>query len=325
MTLDIEFLKQFKITVSPGAPLSGYTTFKLGGPCAALVDCQTPGQLETAVQYFLKENIKFILIGGGSNLLVCDQGIGCYVIRYASETPLVERHGNELTVAAGSQIGHVARFAAEAGLQGLNYMTGIPGTVAGAIVGNAGAFGRQISDALKSVCVIDCQGRSKDIPVSAIKFSYRNSSLKESGDIIVTAQFTLDPADRDSLLKEQQDILTLRKEKHPDLAVYPCAGSFFRNVEPTSHAGKRQAAGWFLEQAGAKDMKVGGAAVFPKHANIIVKSNGCSSRDVYELSQRMAHAVKEKFDIDLVREVVLVGQFENAPEESRGAIRQPLQ
>lgn len=321
MTPDIQFLKRSNIAVYPGAVLSTYTTFKLGGPCAGLIHCQTPAHLETAVHHFLERNIKFILIGGGSNLLVCDQGIDCYVIRYASETPLIERHGNELTVAACSPVDHVARFAARAGLQGLNYMTGIPGTVAGAIVGNAGAFGRQISDALKSLRVIDRQWRTKDIPASAVTFSYRNSSLKESGEIILSAEFILDPADESGLLKEQQEILALRREKHPDLAVYPCAGSFFRNVEPTSHAGKRQAAGWFLEQAGAKDMKVGGAAVFPKHANIIVKSNGCLSRDVYELSCRMARAVKEKFNIDLVREVMLVGQFEGASRETQNTIR----
>jgi UDP-N-acetylmuramate dehydrogenase len=316
MTLDIQFLKQFNIAVSPGAFLSGYTTFKLGGPCTALIHCQTPRQIEEAVCYFFKSDLKFILIGGGSNLLVRDQGIDCYVIRYSSETPIIECHDNELTVAACSPIDPVARFAAEAGLEGLNCMTGIPGTVAGAIVGNAGAFGRQISDALKSVRVIDRQGQTNDIPASALTFSYRNSSFKESGDIIVAAKFALHPGDKSILRKDRREILALRREKHPDLAIHPCAGSFFRNVEPTSHAGKRQAAGWFLDQAGAKDMKAGGAAVFAGHANIIVKSDGCSSQDVYALSQRMARAVKEKFDIDLVREVMLVGQFEGAPEET---------
>lgn len=310
MTLDTQFFKQLNITVYPGTSLSGYTTFRLGGPCTALIHCRTPGHLEEAVLYFLKNNLKFILIGGGSNLLVSDQGIDCYVIRYLSGTPIIERQGNKLIVAAGTQTDHLAGFAAEAGLEGLNCMTGIPGTVAGAIVGNAGAFGRQISDTLESVHVIDRRGQKKDVPASSSGFRYRNSHFKESGDMIVTAKFALRPGAKNILLKERREILALRHEKHPDPAVQPCAGSFFRNVEPTSHAVKRQAAGWFLEQAGAKDMKVGGAAVFARHANIIVKSDGCSSQDVYALSRLMARAVKEKFDIDLVREVMLVGQFQ---------------
>jgi len=104
------------------------------------------------------------------------------------------------------------------------------------------------------------------------------------------------------------------------MSVYPCAGSFFRNIEPTSKAGKREAAGWFLEQAGALDLSSGGAKVFEHHANMIYKSQGCRAQDVYELSTQMTKAVKDKFDLDLVREVSFVGKFNGMPKDVQGII-----
>jgi UDP-N-acetylmuramate dehydrogenase len=130
----------------------------------------------------------------------------------------------------------------------------------------------------------------------------------------------LELSDAIILQQERKDILNLRREKHPDIQIYPCAGSFFKNIEPTSQAGKRQAAGFFLEQAGAKQLKIGGAQIFNKHANIIIKSKGCSSQDVYELSKIMQKVVKDKFNLDLVREVRFVGHFDGIPPQLREVI-----
>ena len=120
--------------------------------------------------------------------------------------------------------------------------------------------------------------------------------------------------------QEREEILKIRHEKHPNLKTHPCAGSFFRNIEPTSKAERRQAAGFFLEEAGVKFFRVGGACIFDKHANIIVKSNGCRSQDVYDLHLQMAKAVKEKFGIDLVREVRFVGEFQGRPSGMKQVI-----
>ena len=163
-------------------------------------------------------------------------------------------------------------------------------------------------------------GRSGEVESAELGFRYRHSNLKEREDIVLSARIAMVPGDREALLKERQEILALRHSKHPDLSTHPCAGSFFRNVEPTSKAERRQAAGFFLEEAGAKTMRVGGAVVFEKHANIIIKTDDCRAQDVYELSKLMHDAVLKKFKIDLVREVRLVGEFQGMPENLLGVM-----
>lgn len=308
------FLQSLNGEIFPKALLSEYTTFQLGGPCRALILCQNPFQLENAIQKFVKENLPFILIGGGSNLVVSDEGVDCFVIRYLSDVPLIERDGNRLIVSGSTLLDHLALFCAQNSLGGLNYATGIPGTVGGAVVGNAGAFGKQIGDVTKEVITFTKKGEKRELKLQDLKFRYRDSILRKTGDIVSSVKFILKSADKKVLLKERQEILQIRREKHPNLKIYPCAGSFFKNIEPTSQAEKRQAAGWFLEQAGGKNLFHGGARIFEKHANIIVKEEGCKAQDVYELSLKMARLVKEHFNLDLVREVRFVGKFSGFPE-----------
>lgn len=310
--MNIDRLKKINVDVHQDVVLSDYTAFRLGGPCLCLVSCQEPQQLEDVLKFMAQSREKFILIGAGSNLLVSDEGVPCTIIRYVSENPLIEQDGTDLSVAASTHLDDLAFYAARLGLGGLNYTTGIPGTVGGAVVGNAGAFGQQIRDSIKRISLMTTSGIKKDVGPEDLGFGYRNSVLKASGDIVLSVRFGLELADEKALLKEREDILNLRKEKHPDYRTIPCAGSFFKNVEPTSTAEKRQAAGWFLEQAGAKQFSCGGASVFEKHANIIIKSGNCTAQDVFTLSQKMSGAVKEKFDLDLMREVRLVGKFGGA-------------
>ena len=151
-------------------------------------------------------------------------------------------------------------------------------------------------------------------------FKYRYSDLKCSNDIVVEATLELKSGDKDALLKEREEILQTRKEKHPDLTKEPCAGSFFRNIEPTSAAGKREAAGWFLDQAGGKELKAGGAYIFDKHANIIIKGDHCTAKDVFDLSQKMAALAKDKHDLELVREVRFVGNIPDKPGDTTDII-----
>jgi len=313
--LDLAVLENFDIVVQYQAPLSKFTTFRLGGACPALLTCRTPDQLQHAIQLCTEGNTKFILIGGGSNLVVSDSGIDCHVIRFISEMPLIEQSGSDLIVSASTSLDALAEYAAEGGLEGLNYTSGIPGTVGGAIVGNAGAFGKQIGDVVTSIYVINSNGVKKELCGDKLGFTYRYSILKRTGDIVVSACLSLKPGDRTSLLGERNQILATRRAKHPDLTSTPCAGSFFRNIEPTSDAGKRQAAGWFLDQAGGKNLTSGGAKIFSKHANIIIKSENCCAQDVYDLSGQMAQLAKDKFDLNLIREVRFVGKFGGMPAD----------
>lgn len=308
------------IEIIEGAALSDFTTFKLGGPCKALISCRSPQQLEQIVEKLNAQHEKFILIGGGSNLVVSDSGLDCYVLRYVSDEPIIERQGNDVIVGAGTVLDHLALYALAQSLEGVNYCSGIPGTVGGAVVGNAGAFGKQIGDVLIDATLLSLRGEIKTLRHDELGFQYRHSKLKETNDIVLSVRLRLTPADKKSLQQEREEILAIRREKHPNLTTHPCAGSFFRNIEPTSKAGKRQATGWFLEEAGGKNLSMGGAKIFDKHANIIVKADGCRAEDVYNLQKKMVALVKEKFGLDLVREVRFVGEFKEKPSDVKQLI-----
>jgi len=299
------------MNTSTPALLSNYTTFQLGGSCPCLIECSTPDELIETVQRLIKNETAFLLIGGGSNLVVSDHGLNTTVIRYLSPTPLIENNGNNITVSASTILDDLALFCVDEGLEGLNYTTGIPGTVGGAVVGNAGAWGKQVGDVFKSAVIIDKNGQTKTVGPDYFAFTYRHSRLKETNEIIVSVTFNLTPGNPVTLAQERAEILKIRAEKHPDLATQPCAGSFFRNIEPTSQAERRQASGWFLEQAGGKNLRVGGAYILDKHANIIIKGPGATAQDVHDLHLKMIEVVKEKFGLQLVREVRFAGKFDN--------------
>ena len=297
------------VEVLEKALLCDFTSFCLGGPCRCLFRCGTPRQLEAAVGELAVTGEKFLLIGGGSNLLISDDGLDAAVIRYYSEEPAIHRHGNVLEVDGATLLDDVALFAVEHGLDGLVYASGIPGTVGGAIAGNAGAFGQQVGDRVESILLMDRSGRKRWQGGKSLGFAYRHSRLQDDGEIVVTAVLKLLPGDAAELKKQRSEIVDQRRKKHPDWRKQPTAGSFFKNIEPTSAAERRQAAGWFLEQAGAKSLRVGGARIFEKHANIIVAEGDCRAQDVLDLSRQMAAAVKAKFGFDLKPEVRVLGRF----------------
>lgn len=295
----------------PGLPLAEVTTFRLGGPCPLLLDCSTPATVADVVRLLLADALPYRLIGGGSNLLVSDRGLPEIVVRFVSDAVDVQRDGDRITVNAGTSLDRLALYTCEQGLAGFVNTSGIPGTVGGAVVGNAGAWGWQVADALESLSLLTPAGDVVDADPAALGFAYRHSDLKTNGHIVLTATFRLAAAEPATLLAERAEILAKRAEKHPHLATEPCAGSFFRNVEPSSKADRRQAAGFFLEEAGAKAMRQGGAVVFRKHANIIIKADAsCTAQDVLTLSARMAAAVKAMHGLDLRREVLVTGDFD---------------
>lgn len=292
------------------ALLSEYTTFKLGGPCPSLITCVTSAELEAVLSELNSSGTAYLLTGGGSNLLISDEGVDITLVRFVGDEAGIVRDGLRINVSGSTSLDRLAERMVDEELDGLMCCTGIPGTVGGAIVGNAGAWGKQVGDVLESVELIDPRGRKRRACRDELGFAYRTSSLKETSDVVLSARFVLTPGDRSRQADERVDILRKRAERHPDLNTVPCIGSIFRNMEPTSSAGRRQAAGWFLEQAGAKQMSVGGAKVFERHANIIVKGEGCTAQDVRDLAVMMKDAVRKKFGIELVREVRFLGRFE---------------
>ena len=305
----VDELTAHEAVVSLDYPLSNATTFRLGGLCPVFVDCPNVPSLLHAWPLLLRHGYAPRLIGGGSNLLISDAGLNEIVVRYVERISDFKREDQIVTVSAGTQLDDLARQTAAWGLDGLVVCSGIPGTVGGAIAGNAGAFGQQMGDTLVDIRVIDSDGNVKIRLANELGFSYRRSNLQESGDVIVSARFALSPARVTELQARREEILALRAEKHPDWRTTPTAGSFFKNIAPTSNADRRQAAGWYLEQAGAMAMRVGGARCFERHANIVIVEPGGTARDVKQLTENIAAAVKEKFGLVLEPEVKALGTF----------------
>ena len=196
----------------------------------------------------------------------------------------------------------------EIGLGDLSYLSGIPGTVGGAIVGNAGAFGEQIGDVLQRAELLSYSGFRRWVSHEDLNFAYRTSTLKESREVLLQAELKVAKVDKVKANERRNEILQLREKKHPNWKIEPCAGSIFRNIEPTSAAGRRQAAGWFLEEAGAKFFGRKSLSLF-KTCQYIIAEAGTTATDIYRLSEKMKQAVKETFNLSLQREIRLLGEF----------------
>lgn len=292
------------------AALSDYTTFKLGGTCRTLITCSTEEAFVKTMREIHKRHERHVVLGGGSNSIFLDDGVDATAIRYYNDDANIELYGNYLVVPASCPLDKLAEVAAKNGKSGLEFAHGIPGTVGGAIAGNAGAFGRQIADVINSVRIFTSQCTVREIPVDKMKFEYRSSRIKKSKEVVLSTFLSLQEGNAEELLEERERILALRKEKHPDWRITPCAGSVFKNLEQPNKKDRKKAAGYLLDQVGAKDMRVGGARVFEKHANIIIKDQeDCTTKDVMDLTEMMMNAVKEKFDIALVPEVQFHNRF----------------
>ncbi len=288
--------------------LTDYTTFRLGGACRELATVADAKAAQEVIRAWNAAGVSWRVMGGGSNLLVADRGIPEAVLRLCMAVPDCRREGDEICVSAGTELDALARFAAEEGVAGLGFASGIPGTVGGGICGNAGAFGAALGDGLARVEVLTRAGEQKMWRREALEFGYRCSTLQQTGDVVVRAWFRVQSGDRAALKAEREEILAARREKHPDWRVQPTAGSFFKNLPPEKPGERRRAAGKYLELAGAKVLREGGAHVFEKHANIVIAGPGATAADVARLAARMADAVKERFGFELEPEVRFWGE-----------------
>lgn len=291
-------------------PLSECGTFQLGGPAALLITCTTPAALSAVRDVAADLPSPLAFIGAGSNMLFADAGWPGTLVRYTREDfPPPERQADgSWRVNAAVPLDALAEWACRQGILGWEAFSGIPGTVGGAVVGNAGAWGVQMEHRLHAVCGWDAKGAPQVWTVEACGFSYRNSALKHNGSWVSEVLLSPDPGHAADQCAERERILALRAEKHPDWRKTPCIGSFFKNIQPSSAAERRQASGWFLEQVGAKTETEGGAAVFARHANILIKASAdCTASDVLRLSMRLEERVRDRFGIELEREIQLLG------------------
>lgn len=300
--------------------LKEYTTFRLGGVCREVASATSIANAQAMVEKWTTEGRAWRVMGGGSNLLVADEGLPeisvlrwCMEAAPSSETVRKEPAGI-LTVAAGMKLDALVAYACERGWGGLEMFSGIPGTVGGGICGNAGAFGQAIGDRVVSVEVWSPEHGTHQRSGEELNFGYRTSRLQKENQVVLGARIRVENRMTTDLQKCREDILRLRAEKHPDVRRMGTAGSFFKNLPPETPGAQRRAAGALLEQVGAKTMREGGAHVYEKHANIVVADADATAQDVRRLAQRLQEAVAERFGVQLESEV----RFWPEPAKSGG-------
>lgn len=281
--------------------LASYTSWKIGGPAQVFFQPQDSLECAAALSTATHFAIPVTYLGGGSNVLVADGGVKGLVIQLRK---LQETHwdGNRVRVGAGYSLPKLAKDAEERLLTGLEFTAGIPGTVGGAVLMNAGAHGVNIVNALESVRIITPDGEIRDILADQLEFGYRTSNLKNSGNIITEATLVLQPGDQEAIAKQMASVLEFRKTKQP--MKYPNAGSVFKNP-----AG--DAAGRLIEFVGAKGRRIGDAQVSEKHANFIVNLGEATAADVIMLIKEVQELVLQEFGFLLETEVVLLGFDDN--------------
>lgn len=287
------------LVVRRSAAIAPYTTFGIGGPADVLTEVYTEQALQRVVTEAVAAGMRWLLVGGGSNLLVGDTGFRGLVIVNKIEHLVVD--GTRIVVGAGADLGEVVEAARRQSLSGLEFAIDIPGTVGGAIRGNAGAFGRAVGDVVTRVRLLEGTTLVDREP-AALGFAYRHSRLKENNHIVVETEFALTPGDRaamDQVMGQHAAQRARRKEKG-----LHTAGCFFKN--PVLADGTKVAAGQLLEAAGAKEIRDGGAGVHAFHANYIVNRDGATAAEVLRVAQEMKRRVEEANGITLEEEVMVV-------------------
>lgn len=279
-------------------PLSRHTSFGIGGPADLLIIPHSSQALCRTIATLRHEGVEPLILGNGTNLIVRDGGVRGPVIRIAGEIGRIEIDGSQMVVEAGALLARVCNRAAQEGLSGLEFAAGIPGTIGGALIMNAGANGGEIGDVTEWVDVATPEGGLKRLRCERLGFGYRCSVLRETGMPVVRAGLRLTPGDADEIHARICDTMSDRCSKQPVSS--QSAGCIFKRPE-NDYAGR------LLEAAGAKGMTVGRAAVSRKHANFMVNLGGATAADVIGLIDATRDLVYEKFGVLLESEVCVIG------------------
>lgn len=285
--------------VRRGVPLRDLTTLRVGGPAALVCPADNPEQARQFHEAARTSGLPLFTLGGGSNVLADDRGFDGVILHLAGRA--CDVRGDRVTVSAGLGLDDLVALTLGEGLTGLEFASGIPGTVGGALAGNAGCYGHEVGEFLREAVILTPDGELRRAGPEAFGFRYRGTALRDEGAILLEAVLQLGRGDLGPAAAERAAHLADRLAKHP--VTEPSAGSWFRNLEALEPGGRRRAAGELLDQVGAKAMREGDAAVYPKHANIIVNLGQAGSDDVRRLATRMQAAVRDRFGVELQPEV----------------------
>ena len=280
-------------------PMSRHTTFRTGGPADILVTPKAE-QIGEILSLCKKEQIPWTVIGNGSNLLVGDGGIRGVVLEIGKQMSEISIEGTKITAGAGAMLSAIASKAAAQELTGLEFASGIPGSLGGAVVMNAGAYGGEMKDVLTEVTVLTPEGTFLTLPAAELDLSYRHSIIPERGYLVVSAVLELHPGKAEEIRAIMEDLKEKRVSKQP--LEYPSAGSTFKRPEGYF-------AGKLIQDAGLRGFLVGGAQVSEKHCGFVINRDHATSADICNLMNQVSEIVFEKFGVRLEAEVKKIGEF----------------
>lgn len=286
--------------ISYGTALKDYTTWGIGGPADVLVKVKNEDQLKQLLIFNNKNNIKTTVIGLGSNLLITDKGIRGCVLVLADNYDDIKLNETELTVLAGTSLNKAAKYSIAHGLTGMEEISGIPGSVGGAVSMNAGAYGKEIKDVCISVKAFDLAGNEYDFTNDQMNFSYRHSKIFEQNLIVSSATFKLENDDKNEALEKYEDYTNRRETKQP--LDKKSAGSTFKRPEG-SYASK------LIDECGLRGYRVGDCQVSEKHCGFIINAGEATSADMLAFIEEVAGIVYDKTGFKLEREVKLIGDL----------------
>ncbi|WP_408955846.1 UDP-N-acetylmuramate dehydrogenase [Natroniella sp. ANB-PHB2] len=277
-------------------PLKRHTSFQIGGPAEVLVIPRDIDDLQNLINYLYNHTISYQILGNGTNLLISDQGLSKVVIKMTNLFNWIKFKDTKVKVGSGAKLPVIAKKAAERGLSGLEFAAGLPASVGGAVIMNAGAGNLgSIGDLITQVKVISPTGKLKQYQRRELYFSYRKSNLQEKEEIILEVELELKPADKENVHNKIQELILKRKQTQP--LTMPNAGSVFKNPPGDS-------AGRLIDQAGGKGLRVGGAQVSTKHANFIVNLGSASAQNVLDLICKVKKLVDDYFGVELETEII---------------------
>ena len=281
-------------------PMSRHTTFRVGGEAECMAVVETKEELSQLVSYLGRIEQDYFVLGNGSNLLVGDKGYRGIILKMGPRLSAVGVEKDHIAAGAGALLSRVSAAARDAGLSGLEFAAGIPGSIGGAIVMNAGAYGGEMKQVVKMVRVMDKEGEILTLDNDTMEFGYRTSIIRDRPFIVLGVVLKLTPGNKDEISAKMEELMKQRKSKQP--LEYPSAGSTFKRPEGY-YAGK------LIMDAGLRGYRIGGAQVSEKHCGFVINAGGASAADIREVIEEVQERVRDRFHVRLEPEVIFLGDF----------------
>ena len=281
-------------------PMSRHTTFRTGGPACLFLRPENQDQLKKVMDFVRRLGTDYFVLGNGSNLLVSDEGYDGVIISLSKFNKVELKGSNQIYVEAGAMNSTIASFARDNALTGFEFAAGIPGTIGGAMIMNAGAYGGEMAQVVTEVTVLSPEGEIMVLDNNTMEFGYRTSAIKNKGFIVLSVLLTLKRGKEEEITAQMKELAEKRRDKQP--LEYPSAGSTFKRPEGYF-------AGKLIEDAGLRGFSVGDAQVSEKHCGFVVNKGSATSTDIYNLIKEVQKVVYEKANVRLEPEVIILGKF----------------